>query len=167
MHVFSVDFLNELTQQAAVSARRRQHRNIHRDYSEPCQKLFNAIEPDSYLPPHCHCAEQGSEMLIAVRGRMAVMIFDKDGGIEQCLLVGAGSSTSPNDAAIGVEIDPGTWHSVVSLEMGSILLEVKAGPFNPYAAKQIAPWAPPEKSTEVEKYLETLRRVALMTYPLE
>jgi hypothetical protein len=51
--VFSVEYLDDLTHQAAGAPRRRQHRNIHTDYTDPCQRLFNAIEPDSYNPSCC------------------------------------------------------------------------------------------------------------------
>ncbi|NTU50093.1 MAG: cupin fold metalloprotein, WbuC family, partial [Desulfobulbaceae bacterium] len=52
MKVFSADYLDHLTLEAETGIRLRQHRNIHTDYQEPCQRLFNAIETHSYIRPH-------------------------------------------------------------------------------------------------------------------
>jgi hypothetical protein len=42
---------------------------------------------------------------------------------------------------------------------GSILLELKAGPFNPNAAKEPAPWAPEEGTSDGRDYLQRLREL--------
>jgi len=42
------------------------------------------------------------------------------------------------------------------LEPGSILLEIKAGPFDPTQPKEFAPWPPEEDSEMAERYLEEL-----------
>ncbi|CAN1494601.1 hypothetical protein MCEREM21_00328 [Burkholderiaceae bacterium] len=52
--------------------------HIYVDYADPCQRLFNAIEPDSYIRPNHH----GIEMLFAVRGLMSLIVFNNDGAIE-------------------------------------------------------------------------------------
>ena len=57
MKVFSSQYLDDLTSAAENNPRKRQHRNIHQDYSEYCQRLFNAIEPDSYIRPHRHASD--------------------------------------------------------------------------------------------------------------
>jgi cupin fold WbuC family metalloprotein len=77
--VFSIEFLDRLVKQAKDSPRLRQHSNIHLDYADPCQRLFNSIEPDSYIRPHYH----GIETLFAVQGLMALIVFNNDGAVEQ------------------------------------------------------------------------------------
>jgi cupin fold WbuC family metalloprotein len=161
LKVFSAAYLDDLVVQAAGAPRRRQHRNVHTDYFDPCQRLFNAIEPESYIQPHRHGAAQGAEMMVAVRGLMVLIIFDEDGNIEKVQRFGAGSHTANSNVAIGAEIPPGKWHTVVSLETGSVLLEVKAGPFDPNAAKSRAPWAPIEGSPRSVRYLESIRQAVL------
>ena len=161
--VFSADYLDDLVQQAAASARRRQHLNIHSDYAEPCQRLFNAIEPESYLRPHRHGPAQGAEMMMAVRGLMVLVTFDDEGRIERVQRFGAGVHAANRDVAAGTETPPGKWHTVVSLESGSVLLEVKAGPFNPLAPKYPAPWAPEEGSPKGAIYLSSL--MAMLVAP--
>lgn len=156
MKVFSAEYLNELTAKAQGNARKRQHQNIHESYGDPCQRTFNAIEPYSYLRPHQHAATQGSETMVGIRGLMALIVFDDEGQILRVERFGAPASHADSSIAAGVESPPGIWHSVVSLESGSILLEMKAGPFDPDAPRYPAPWAPKEGSKEGKAYLANL-----------
>jgi cupin fold WbuC family metalloprotein len=126
--LFTPDILDALVDEAQASSRRRQNKNIHTDYAEACQRLFNAIEPDSYIRPHRHSLEPRAETMIAVRGLIALVIFDDEGNIIESTRFGA---CGGEGHAVGVEVPPGVWHTVVALESGSVLFEVKAGPFNP------------------------------------
>lgn len=154
MKVFSSDYLNELTAQAQGSPRKRQHRNIHESYADPCQRLFNAIEPGSYIPPHRHAADPRDELLIAVRGLMALVEFDEQGKVTGVVRFGA--SRNGEGLAVGAEVSANTWHTVIALEPGCVLLEVKAGPFRPNQPKDLAPWAPDEGSPAALMYLNKL-----------
>ena len=49
MKIFDAQYLDGLTNQAKDSPRLRQHRNVHQSYQEASQRLFNAIEPGSYI----------------------------------------------------------------------------------------------------------------------
>lgn len=154
MKVFSVDFLNKLTAQAQSSPRKRQHRNIHESYAEQCQRLFNAIEPGSYIRPHRHSADPRDELLIAVRGLMALVTFDEQGMVTGVIRFGAGRNG--DDSSVGAEVSANTWHTVIALESGCVLLEVKAGPFDPNQPKDLAPWAPDEGTVAANDYLNNL-----------
>jgi cupin fold WbuC family metalloprotein len=151
MKVFGADYLNELTAQAQCSLRKRQHRNIHESYGDPCQRLFNAIEPDSYIRPHRHATDPRDELLIAVRGLMALVRFDEQGNVNGVLRFGA--ERHIDILAVGAEVTANTWHTVIALEPGCVLLEVKAGPFDPDRPKDLAPWAPEEDSPAASGYL--------------
>ncbi|VEB45680.1 Uncharacterised protein [Chromobacterium violaceum] len=52
------------------------------------------------------------------------------------------------DGARVFEMPAGAWHSVVSLEPGSVVFEVKRGPYLPLPAADQAAWAP-AKATPV------------------
>ncbi len=154
MKLFSADYLNDLTAQAQGSPRKRQHRNVHESYADPCQRLFNAIEPGSYIHPHRHAADPRDELLIAVRGLMALVTFDEQGKVTG--VVRFGVDRNGEGLAVGAEVPANTWHTVIALVPGCVLLEVKAGPFDPNQPKDLAPWAPDEGSAAAAKYLEKL-----------
>jgi cupin fold WbuC family metalloprotein len=104
--------------------RRRKHKNLHADYQEACQRFFNAIEPDSYLRPHCHGPYQGRN-LDCHQGFAGFHGVWKQREVQAVHLFGAGNHAEEPDVAVGVEVQPGQWHTVISLESGSILLEMK------------------------------------------
>ena len=68
---------------ASHSHRGRKNLNLHIEYADPCQRLFNAIGVDSYIPPHRHFRGPKEETLIAVRGLFALVILDEVGGIKK------------------------------------------------------------------------------------
>jgi cupin fold WbuC family metalloprotein len=100
----------------------------------------------------------GAEMMVAVRGLMVLVTFDDMGKIQQVQQFGAGLHSLNPHVAVGAETPPGKWHTVVSIESGSVLLEVKAGPFNPRNPKYLAPWAPLEGTDEGAAYLVNLKK---------
>lgn len=154
MKVFGADYLNQLTADAQSNPRKRQHRNIHASYADPCQRLFNAIEPGSYIRPHRHAADSKDELLIAVRGLMALVTFDDLGMVTKVVRFGA--DANGDGLAAGSEVPANTWHTVIALQPGCVLLEVKAGPFDPNQPKNLAPWAPDEGGSNAMQYLEML-----------
>lgn len=156
MKTFSSDYLNELSKRAEMNPRLRQHHNIHQSFNESCQRLFNAIEPGSYIRPHRHATDPREEMLIAIRGLMALITFDDDGKITN--MIRLGTEKFKTDVCAAAEVSSLTWHTVVALQPGCVLLEIKAGPFNPHQPKDLAAWAPTESSPDVENYLAQLVR---------
>lgn len=144
---------------ASRSERTRQHLNIHQSFEEPCQRLLNAICPDSYIRPHRHALDPKTETLFAVRGTFALILFEDSGAPREVIGFGAGGRDASTNA--GVELAPGAWHTVLALTDGAVLLEVKAGPFVATAAKEFAPWAPGENGPGVAEYMRGLRKLAL------
>jgi cupin fold WbuC family metalloprotein len=157
MEIYSAEYLAVLSNRAAGNERMRQHQNIHKGFDEPCQRLFNAIEPGSYIRPHRHASVLRNELMVAVRGVMALVTFDDVGQLQR--VVRFGSEKYGCDLPIGLEINPETWHTVMALEAGSVLLEVKAGPFDPAQPKDLAGWAPSEGSSEAQIYVNQLRHL--------
>ena len=148
-------FLNDLSQQAKKNPRLRQHYNLHKNYAEPCQKVLNAIEPLSYIRPHRHFTVPKNEFFLAIRGRFALIIFDQEGTIQKVHRFSSQISTD----FLAAEVQHDAWHTVISLEQGSILLEVKSGPFDAKQPKDSASWAPEEntiKSKEYSLYLKSM-----------
>lgn len=156
MKIFDAQYLVDLTSQAKVSPRLRQHRNVHQSYQDASQRLFNAIEPGSYIHirPHRHASDPREELLIAVRGVMAMVTFDDHGGVTNILRFG--TERHGEKVAVGAEVSSNTWQTVIALEPGCVLLEVKAGPFDPNQPKDLAPWAPEENSAAARDYYDRM-----------
>ena len=150
MKLIKQQTLDELSRQAAQSGRRRRNLNLHDDYDDPCQRLFNALEPDSYVRPHRHVGSAKAECFMAVRGRMALLVFDDRGGIEEIVPFGDGCDV------LAVDLPPGIWHMLVALEPGSVFFETKRGPYEPRVDKDFAPWAPAEGSVAALEYLAVI-----------
>ena len=153
---FTLDFLEILLERARGAERKRHHLNPHASYEEPCQRLFNAMTRDSYIRPHRHNDSQGAETIVAIRGNMAVVVFDDDGDVIAVEPFDVGASA----LAAGVEVTAGSWHTVVALTREAVMLELKGGPFDP-EAKFPAPWAPKEGGSDAMAYLKELRRECL------
>lgn len=154
MKIFDTNYLNALTLEAQANPRKRQHRNIHESYKDSCQRLFNAIERDSYIRPHRHATDSRDELLIAIHGSMALVTFDEQGMVTKVVRFGADRGNK--NLAAGAEVPANLWHTVIALEPSSILLEVKTGPFDPSQPKDLAPWAPDENGPNSQHYLKKL-----------
>jgi len=161
MKVFSSQYFEDLLSAAIQSERLRAHANIHRSYAEPCQKLFNAININSYVRPHRHSLDPKDECLLAVKGLFGFIMFTDQGLIESVVLFGSEKYSEKLPIPFGLELPAGAWHTVISLADESILFEVKSGPFDPTLAKEFAPWAPEEDAQNAPQYLETLKQKCL------
>jgi cupin fold WbuC family metalloprotein len=150
--VFDSRYFDELVAAAGMSARLRQHDNLHASPNDPCQRLFNAIGQDSYIRPHRHNTDPKVETLVAVWGRFALLLFNDLGGLTDVVEFGVGTD------AMAIELPPALWHTIVALTPQAVLFEAKAGPFNPSAAKELAPWAPDEGSGAAAAFLAELQR---------
>jgi cupin fold WbuC family metalloprotein len=161
MKVFSSQYLEDLINEASQSNRLRAHANIHGSYADQCQKLFNAIQVDSYIRPHRHSLDPKDECLIAVRGLFCLITFTDQGANESVSFFGSEKYSENLSIGCGLELPAGVWHTVVSLVGGSILFEVKSGPFKPGLAKEFAPWAPEEGTRDANDFFEKIRQEVL------
>ncbi|MBI3778029.1 MAG: WbuC family cupin fold metalloprotein [Gammaproteobacteria bacterium] len=145
--------LDQVSGQADASPRRRKNHNFHAAESDACHRLLNAVEADSYIPPHCHHDAGKDETLIVVRGRIGVVFFDERGSVtSKALLV-------PGGDVAGVNIPHGVYHTLVALEPDSVFFEAKAGPYTPLTPREKASWAPAEGEPRASSYLAELKRL--------
>jgi len=129
---------DELTARARSAARGRTNENLHAGPDDPVQRFLNAIEPGSYVCPHRHTQPPKWELFVALTGAALVLTFDEHGtvlGREQVTAAGP---------LRGLEIPPGVWHAIAALAPGTVLLELKPGPYQATSDKDFAPWAPRE-----------------------
>jgi len=108
------------------------------------------VEPHSYVRPHRHLAPPKDEAWIVLRGSLAFFTFEDDGRIRDALTLAAGTD------AFGVDLVPGVYHSLVALSSGTVLYEVKSGPYDVTDDKSFAPFAPPEGSPDAPAYMAGL-----------
>ena len=139
--------LVRLSAEARLSPRRRRNRNLH-EMDDAVHRLFNAIEPGSYVRPHRHLSPPKTETMVVVSGRLGLLMFDEGGAIREKALLEAGGAT------FGVEIPAGTWHSFVSLAPGTVVFEAKEGPYVPPGSGDSAAWAPEEGSPDAHTRAE-------------
>ena len=138
---------------AAASPRRRKNFNFHLSEHEASHRLLNAIEPDSYIPPHRHLDSTKDETLIVVRGQLGAVIFDEAGKVADTAVLDAGGER------VGINVIHGTYHTVLALAPGTVFFESKAGPFRPLGTPEFAPWAPREGAEDAQAYFATLRKL--------
>lgn len=144
--------LDEVTRQAKAHPRRRKNLNLHPHDAFPAHRLLNAIEPDSYIQPHCHLDPSKDETLLLLRGSLGVVYFDELGHV----VLTRRLSQRAGDA-LGVDVLHGIWHSFVALEPGTVVFECKAGPYVPLSPAERATWAPAEGAPEATAYLQELQ----------
>ena len=147
------DVLAEVSKRAAASPRKRMNHNFH-ELPDRVQRMLNAIEPGTYLRPHRHLDPPKTETFLLLRGEASAVIFEDQGTVRDIVRL------SERTGNLGVDIKPGTWHSLISQAPGTVIFETKEGPYVPATDKDFAPWAPPEGSSEAAAYLQKLLRLA-------
>lgn len=124
MKVIDKRLLDNVTVEAKESPRLRMNYNLHDSLDAKAQRLLNALEPGTELPIHRHT--QTAETYIIIRGRMNVLFYsDKKQLMEK-------QELDPLKEKYGVHIPAGQWHTLEVLESGTIIFEVKDGPYVPF-----------------------------------
>ena len=116
--------LDKLTAEAKISPRLRMNYDLRNSGADQSQRMLNAIEPGSPLPIHRH--RKSSETVVCLRGRLVEEFYDELEGI--CT---EAIELSPNGPVVAVNIPIGQWHTVRSLESGTVIMEVKDGAYEP------------------------------------
>ena len=150
MILINQELVSSVSGEAKNSARLRKNHNFHADYSDPVNRMLNAFEPGTYVRPHKHESPDKCEVFIILTGKALALRFDDAGSIIQH------SVLDHTQGLYGVEFAPREWHSIISLAPGTVLYEVKPGPYAAVADKNFAPWAPSEDSPEAAAYLASI-----------
>ncbi len=143
--------VDQLIDKARAAPRQRSHHNLHTDLDALAQRLLVAMEPDSYVRPHCHRDAAKGETVIVLRGRLGALIFDAAGQVLEARVLSAGG------ANVGYDVPPGVLHAIVALESGTVFLEAKAGPYAALDDSEWGGWAPLEGSPEAPGYLAVMK----------
>lgn len=146
------ELLKDLSQQALLSPRLRDNYNFHERPEDRVQRLCIALEPDSYVRPHRHREPDKWEFLIALKGGCLLLLFERDGTVAERHILHPGGDLR------GIEIPPDTWHTLLAEESGTVIMEIKQGPYIPVSFSNFAEWSPRETSPRVKAYQEWCRR---------
>ena len=116
--------LDKLTAEAKANPRLRMNLDLRNGADDQSQRMLNAIEPDSVVPIHRH--QKSSETVVCLRGRVVEEYYDE---LERTCTEAI--ELSPNGPVVALNIPAGQWHTLRSLESGSVILEEKDGAYEP------------------------------------
>ena len=123
MALINEELLDRVTGEAKRSPRLRMNYNFHETLDAKAQRLLNALEPGTVLPVHRHC--QTAETYLVLRGVIKVLFYDDRKRLLETFLL------DPREGNYGVHIPKGQWHTLEVLESGTVIFEVKDGPYQP------------------------------------
>ena len=121
--VLTSELLDRLSQEAKTSERLRMNLDLRNSTADQSQRMLNALEPGTRVPVHRH--QDTNETVVMLRGSIRELFFDEAGQITEEILLRANAEPS------AMNIPAGAWHTLECLEPGTILLEMKDGPFVP------------------------------------
>ena len=128
-HKIDKELLDNLTAQAKASPRLRMNYDLRNSAEDTSQRMLNAIEPESVVPVHRH--RKTSETVVVLRGRVVEEYYDEQGVCYESVEV------APEGSVCALNIPAGVWHTLRSLESGTVILEVKDGAFEPIGPEDI------------------------------
>jgi cupin fold WbuC family metalloprotein len=129
MKIIDSQLLATVTEQAKNSPRLRMNYNFHQSMDSKSQRLLNALEMGTELPIHRHT--HTAETYILLQGCIKVLFYN-----ERKELIDA-TVLNPLEGKFGVDIPAGQFHTIEILENGSVIFEVKDGPYTPLEEKDI------------------------------
>ncbi len=117
------ELLDDLTAKAKASPRLRMNMDLRNSPEDQSQRMLNAIEPGSEVPVHRH--RLSSETVVCLRGRLVEEYYDEAGRVVDSI------ELTPGGPVVALNIPAGQWHTVRSLESGTVIIEVKDGKYEP------------------------------------
>ena len=125
--IIDQQILDSLTAQAQASPRLRMNFDLRNSPADGSQRMLNAIEPGTVMPIHRH--RTSSETVVCIRGHFEEYFYDGEGRLTDTI------DMVPGGVVLSIPL--GQWHSLRSLESGTVLLEVKDGAWEPLGEEDI------------------------------
>ena len=129
MKIIDAYLLDLISEQAKTSPRLRMNYNFHETLDAKTQRLLNAMEPGTKLPIHRH--QTTPETYIVLKGSLKVLLYSDNHELISTIEV------DPKKGVFGVNLPAGQWHTIEVLETGTVIFEVKDGPYQPISDKDI------------------------------
>lgn len=143
----TLTMVGNLLSMSRESPRKRIIQRIHKDDGEGVHRMFNAMQPGTYITPHRHLHPAKSETILVVAGAMLFVEFTDDGELKKHTLL------QPGTEAFGVDVAPHVFHTFIALKPDTLIFEIKDGPYVQSSDKDMPDWAPKEGTDEAEPYL--------------
>lgn len=122
--------LDNLTEEAKASPRLRMNLDLRNSDQDQSQRMLNAIEPGSVVPIHRH--QKSSETVVCLRGRVVEEYYDE---LER--ICTEAIELTPNGPVVALNVPAGQWHTLRAVESGSVIMEIKDGPYMPQSAEDV------------------------------
>ncbi|MFZ4724857.1 MAG: WbuC family cupin fold metalloprotein [Paludibacter sp.] len=129
MKIIDLELIDSVTEQAKKSPRLRMNHNFHQSLEAKVQYLLNALEPGTILPIHRH--RNTAEAYFLIRGSLNVLFYNDSKELVEK------QELNPTKGEFGINIDAGIWHSIEILESGTVIIEIKEGPYSPLSDEDI------------------------------
>ena len=125
--IIDKNILDDLTARAKASPRLRMNLDLRNSPADRSQRMLNAIEPGTVLPVHRH--RSTSETVVCIRGHFEEYFYDDAGVLVDTI------DMRPGGLVLCIPV--GQWHSLRSLESGTVLLECMDGPWAPRSEEDV------------------------------
>jgi cupin fold WbuC family metalloprotein len=141
---------DEVAGRASQSPRRRMNHNFHAGPTDNPHRFLNVLLKGTYICPHRHLIPPKAETFLVLEGLVAFLLFDDEGRVTASYALG------PGGEALGIDVQPGLWHTLTAVTERAICFEVKPGPWDPASDKEFATWAPEEGDPRANAWLKDL-----------
>ena len=148
MQLIDSPLIASLIERAHNSPRLRTNHNFHTSMDDNPHRFLNVMVRGTYIAPHRHPDPPKSETFIVLEGELAFFTFDDGGQVTNVHILGRD--------VVGIDIQPGVWHTLAVLSTHAVCFEVKPGPYSAATDKDFAPWAPREGDPGAGAYLDAL-----------
>lgn len=146
----TLKMVGKLLSLSRQSSRLRMLQKLHKSHDAGVQRMFNALQPGTYIMPHRHLHPRKEETVMVVAGSLLFVEFADNGEVVNTLLL------QPGTESFGVDVAPHVYHTYIPLKPDTLMLEIKDGPYAATNDKDVPDWAPREGSPEAEPYLLNL-----------
>lgn len=115
--------IEKIAKEAAASPRLRMHYDLRDSAEEDSQRMLNVLLPGTEVPIHRH--KNSSELVVCLQGSCIERLYDEQGKETEAVTLTAGGEVP------AMVIPAGVYHTLDASAGMSVIVEVKAGKFEP------------------------------------
>ena len=123
------ELFEKVAAQAEQSPRLRMHFDLRDSADESCQRMMNVLLPGTQVAIHRHL--NTSELVVCIQGSVIERLYDEQGHETETVVLTAGGDTP------ALSIPAGTYHSLEVADGPSVIIEVKAGQYDPAMTEEL------------------------------